>query len=313
MSAAGGAGIDNNAGTMTLRDSVVTANVNTAGSAGANGGGIVNRSLTPASPGTMTITDSTVSGNLAPNGNGAGIYNANNSSLTVLRSTVSGNVSQGNSGCVGGGGIANAASLVVRNSTVSGNTARAAGGILGCSAAASSTSIVNNTIASNRDLNGAESVANLDVRADADDTATLRSTIVSDPRGGGPNCDADGAATLTSQGFNLASDATCNLTATTDHPSTNPMLVPLAASGGPTRTMALPLTSPAVDQGIGNGLTTDQRGSPAPSTSSRSPTRPAATAPTSGRSKSRRPHPSRPRTSSASARSRRTRRRGPRS
>ena len=38
------------------------------------------------------------------------------------------------------------------------------------------------------------------------------------------------------------------------------MLVPLAASGGPTRTMALPLTSPAVDQGIGNGLTTDQRG-----------------------------------------------------
>jgi hypothetical protein len=177
-----------------------------------------------------------------------------------VRSTVSGNTAQGGAGCPGGGGIRNEGVLSVANSTVTGNSAPTTlgGGIATCGGAPSTTTIVNSTIASN----SSPQAANLGVLGDPVDpiTTTFRGTVVSDPRGGGDNCQIQDDGILTSQGYNLASDATCNLTATADQPSTNPLLGPLANNGGPTRTMALPQSSPAVDKGIGSGLTTDQRG-----------------------------------------------------
>jgi hypothetical protein len=258
-SSAGGAGIYNDAGTLTLRDSVVTGNVNSGSSNGADGGGIFNFSPSPANTATMTIVDSAVSGNTAAGG-GAGIYNYSNSRLTVRRSLVSGNTSAQNAGCDGGGGIKNDSVLRVENSTVAGNVVPTGapvhgGGILNCLASASAT-IVNSTIASNTASTG----ANLSIDRNGS-TAALKSTIVSDPRGGGENCHVDPPpATLISNGFNLASDASCKLTRPMDQPNTDPMLGPLANNGGPTRTMALPAGSPAVNKGIAGGLTTDQRG-----------------------------------------------------
>jgi hypothetical protein len=250
----GGAGLLNVGGNLILRGSVVTANVNSGSSNGADGGGILNQSAT------MTIVDSAVTGNNAEGG-GAGIYSSGSASrMTVRRSLVSGNTSGQGAGCDGGGGIKNDGVLRVENSTVAGNSVPTmapvhGGGILNCVASASAT-IVNSTIASNTASTG----ANLSIDRDGS-TATLRSTIVADARGGGTNCFVDPPpATLTSNGFNLASDASCSLTATADQPSTNPQLGPLADNGGPTRTMSLPLTSPAVDKGISNGLTADQRG-----------------------------------------------------
>jgi MYXO-CTERM domain-containing protein len=65
----------------------------------------------------------------------------------------------------------------------------------------------------------------------------------------------------TSQGHNLSSDTTCNLTQTTDKPGVDPMLGPLAANGGPTKTYAPLAKSPALNAGDGTGLeANDQRG-----------------------------------------------------
>jgi hypothetical protein len=62
-------------------------------------------------------------------------------------------------------------------------------------------------------------------------------------------------------GNNLDQDNSCNLTAEGDVPNVDPMLGPIADNGGPTRTEALQVGSPAID--AGNPATcppTDQRG-----------------------------------------------------
>jgi len=77
---------------------------------------------------------------------------------------------------------------------------------------------------------------------------------------------------MTSDGYNLSSDSTCNFSNTGDLNNTDPLLGPLQNNGGPTETMALLRGSPAIDAGNPIGctdnldhlLTTDQRGMPRP-------------------------------------------------
>jgi hypothetical protein len=68
--------------------------------------------------------------------------------------------------------------------------------------------------------------------------------------------------TIQSQGFNLSSDNSGSGWVSSDLRNTNPHLGPLTDNGGPTQTMALPLTSPAIDKGgpVTNGSPVDQRG-----------------------------------------------------
>lgn len=95
-------------------------------------------------------------------------------------------------------------------------------------------------------------------------TVTLQNSIVANNSGG--NC----SATLTSKGYNLSGDNTCNFNNIGDLNNTDPMLGPLQNNGGPTQTMALSSGSPAIDAGRPSGctdgqghlLTTDQRGKP---------------------------------------------------
>jgi predicted outer membrane repeat protein len=97
-------------------------------------------------------------------------------------------------------------------------------------------------------------------------TATLQNTIVASSGG---NC---GGSTVTSDGYNLSSDNTCNLGGPGDLNNINPKIGPLQNNGGTTQTMALLTGSPAIDAGNPNGctdgkgnlLTTDQRGMPRP-------------------------------------------------
>jgi hypothetical protein len=261
-SAFGGAAILNDQATLTLRDSVVTRNVNAGVSSGENGGGIYNFSASDTNDATTTIIDSTVRDNTAA-GYGAAIFNNGFGTVTLLRSTVSGNVAQGGAGCVGGGGIHTMGTLSVINSTVTGNTAPPngpVGGIYSCTTTGGSNTIRNSTIAANRASPGQPANVGIALQGAVSNAMTLKSTILARPLSGGPNCLVGAPATLTSQGYNLASDASCNLTRSTDQPSTNPDLGALQNNGGPTRTMALPSGSPAIDKGIGGGLTTDQRG-----------------------------------------------------
>jgi uncharacterized repeat protein (TIGR01451 family) len=157
-----------------------------------------------------------------------------------------------------GGGIqfGDPAPALVANTTVSGNSAGLRGSGLQIEGL-SSVTIVNSTIANNT-LTSAIRVFSA--------TAIFENTIVSNPLL--PNCLPGGATpVLTSNGGNVASDASCNLTQPTDQPNTDPMLGPLAANGGPTMTHALPEGSPAVDAGnLATCQTTsapsDQRGEP---------------------------------------------------
>jgi hypothetical protein len=95
-----------NGGTLTLKDSTVSAN------AADGGGGIFNG-------GTLVLNDTTVSGNSARAGGGI----LNGGSVTLMDSTVSGNTA-----LHAAGGILNGGSLTLKNSTVISNSAGTAGG-----------------------------------------------------------------------------------------------------------------------------------------------------------------------------------------
>jgi hypothetical protein len=182
--------------------------------------------------GTLTINNSTISGNSVSVGDGGGIFNGG--TATINNSTISGNTARCSSRCGGaaGGGISNDGTLAINNSTLTGNSAKGIGG---------------------------------SIYTYSEGTAILQNTIVANSPSGG-NC----GGSVSSKGYNLSSDATCNFTSTGDLNNTDPMLGPLQYNGGPTQTMALPSGSPAVDagnpsgctDGLGHLLTTDQRGKP---------------------------------------------------
>jgi hypothetical protein len=96
--------------------------------------------------------------------------------------------------------------------------------------------------------------------------ATLQNSIVANNVGG--NC----SGTMTSNGYNLSSDGTCNFDKTGDLNNTDPKLGQLGNHGGPTQTIPLLSGSPAIDAGNPGGCTdgqghllkTDQRGKPRP-------------------------------------------------
>jgi Ca2+-binding RTX toxin-like protein len=92
----------------------------------------------------------------------------------------------------------------------------------------------------------------------------VKSTIIANPLGGGRNCTANTGnlpGFIASGGFNLESADTCGF-GPSDKKNTNPQLGALADNGGLTRTMALPITSPAVDAGVSTGGPNDQRDKP---------------------------------------------------
>jgi hypothetical protein len=129
---AGGGGIVNNDGTMSLTD--VTISGNTATSTGGYGGGIVNIQQ-------MTLNRVTISGNSAQYG--AGIYNGASplNSMTLTNVTISGNNHA--SPAAGGGGIWNTTygNLTLANATFTLNSAAQSGGIQNMA-----TAVLRNTI-----------------------------------------------------------------------------------------------------------------------------------------------------------------------
>ncbi len=241
------------------------------------GGGLFNFGTT------LTLTNSTVSGNTAsctatiPSGgcfaSGGGLVNLGGS-LTVTNSTVSGNaascITSGGDLCrAQGGGLANfLGPLTVTNSTVSGNTASCtAGGSGVCSASGGGISfgggtltLTNATVTANTvACSGAAPCPAFGGGLIGDGTTTLQNTIIAKQLAG-HDCSLE---TVTSTGFNLDSDNTCQLTQPSDKPgASNPLLGPLQNNGGPTQTHALLPGSPAIDAVTGGcpPPVTDQRG-----------------------------------------------------
>jgi hypothetical protein len=256
----GGGGIFN-WGTLAITNCTISGNSTTPGT---SGGGI-------GSFGPLTVAGSTISGNSASsNGGGIATGNAlivtdstvtNNSSgavgggisaddgLTLSRSTLS------NNKALRGGGLAQAGLRAgkITNSTFSGNVAAEYGGAIFNVAAVGQTAIQNSTIAGNTassdgGLFGQNPVLN------------VLGTLLANNSAG--NC----SPRATSQGYNISDDNTCGFANIGDQNNVPPGagLDPkgLQNNGGPTQTIALLASSPAVDliPAASCALATDQRG-----------------------------------------------------
>ncbi|MFQ6027764.1 MAG: choice-of-anchor Q domain-containing protein, partial [Dehalococcoidia bacterium] len=227
---------------------------NNTGGPGGGGSGI--QLAIPSLP--TTITDSTIRGN-----SGAGIVNASTrtfftASLTVHGSTVSGNNTQGiflsaiNSGT---------SKAVVVNSTISGN------GFAGMELQPGGSSpivatVINSTIVGSGAAGGF-------FGGNAFTTFTLKGSILDNDANG--NCNT-GAGVLTSLGYNISSDESCDaeFVETGDLTKTELLLDSLQDNGGETFTHALLTGSPGINHipvadctdpaDNDNPLTADQRG-----------------------------------------------------
>jgi len=247
-SGCGGIFVNGNA-TLTVNDSTLSGN-----SPGgySEGGAVLNY-------GTLTVNNSTVSGNFA--NEGGGIYNQG--ALTVSNSTLSGNSANE------GAGIYNRGTLTVSNSALSGNSATSDGGAIYNDDVLT---VTNSTLSGNSAAGGGGGILNPYSNGFSSTPLTIKSTILSGNTGG--NCLNYGSPT--SDGYNLSDDNTCSsfLTATGDLNNTPAGLDPngLQNNGGPTQTIALLPTSPAVDaiplsactDASGNPVATDQRGTTRP-------------------------------------------------
>ena len=205
------------------------------------------------------MTNSTVSNNTASStvtvdegrAIGGGVGSVLIAGVTISNSTISGNTASATETddpvAIGGGiGLFVSAGRLA-NVTVSANQATATGASPselggGVGSFTSALFITSSTLAFNEAATG----ANLAVGALS--SARVRNTIISNPIGG-TNCAELVGGAITSNRFNLASDASCDLTDTGDQQGVDPLLGPLAENGGPTATHAPAISSPAVDQG----------------------------------------------------------------
>jgi hypothetical protein len=256
-----GAGV-NNAGTLTIFNSTIFANAAT------DGGGIYNT-------GTLTINNSNINSNSASNGGG---ISGPGTAVTINNSTIFGNSASN------GGGIYGAGTLTISNSLIGGNSASNGGGI-GDPGLGGTATIFNTTIYGNSAANGGGiyntsrtlTISNSTIVYSSafvganfyntGPTATFQNSIVAYPFSSA-NC----FGAVTSNGYNLSMDDSCNFHSTGDLINTDPKLRLPQNNGGPTQTFAEFPDSPAVDagnpsgctDGLGHLLTTDQRGQPRP-------------------------------------------------
>jgi hypothetical protein len=293
--AAGGGGIWN-FGTAIISGSTISGNTAAGATTGnsnlsGTGGGILNEAA-GAAAGNLTITNSTISGNIANGkngGEGGGIINFPSSTLTITNSTISGNmangISPGQSGGLenegtatingstfsanvatnaAGGIFNNSGALTMTNSTVTGNTAgNNGGGIMNSGTAMSLSFVTISGNSANTDgfgFGGGDQIANFAAGA------TVKASLLANGTSTG-NCKLSTA--ITSGGFNLSDDSSCNSSfhQASDINNQSVSLGTLGDNGGPTFTIAL-VSGPAIDaiptasctDVTGTAVATDQRG-----------------------------------------------------
>ena len=240
--------------------------------------------------GAMTVVRTTISANDA-NRSGGGLavgYGANASAVTITDSTLSGNRAVRRD--AGGVLIAGpTGQTLLQNVTISGNLAgRHGGGASVYNAYDTPVAVRNSTVVDNQAGSpyGGGGIYQYggDCRPDPDadllppraacapgrpgDTMVLSSTIVANNEASGdPDLGGGGGGYSYFQaGFNLIGERPYLATFTGDPSGSNivgeePNLGPLYDNGGPTYTHEPYGNSPALDAGIANGLTQDQRGS----------------------------------------------------
>jgi predicted outer membrane repeat protein len=226
-----------------------------------NGGAIYNEANT-------TITNSTLSGNTSEGG--GGLFATGSNTVTIRGSTFSGNTA------VGGGAFTSRSGVTVNmvNSTISGNTGSDVGAGVYTNGAVNLNFV---TIAKNIcNADSPNAGSGINTFPSGGGAITLKNVLLQGNLAGSnpvskipANCGKTGSGvTVTSQGHNLSSDASCNTTTiswlndTSDQNNVDPKIGALALnSPGTTQTHALLAGSPALGAGLGGtGITTDQRG-----------------------------------------------------
>jgi hypothetical protein len=255
------------------------------GTGGGFGGGIYNRGRNCA------ITDCTIENNetglggmgdfiYGVGGSGAGIYNCGTITLknTAIINNIMGKGNSSDYGVVygGGGGICNSSvgDVTLHNCTISGNSTGngvedAAGENMGgygggiCNSGKmtlKSCTVVNNKTGQGENPKGGDGGG---IFSDDSGECRITNTIIANNSVSPDRSGPDGCGEFLSSGYNLIED-TDDLTISGDSTGNltgvDPMLASLADNGGHSYTHAPKMTSPAVDAGTADGLTTDQRG-----------------------------------------------------
>ena len=258
----GNSAVHEGGGIANFGDMLMVTNSTFANNSADFGGGIENFG------GTVTVTNCTFSGNSAlfeGVGFGGGGIDNEEGSVTVNDSTFVDNLASNGSG----GGIANLGdTLTVNTSTFSGNSAADGGGIFASNTSTSdeTTSVISSTFSSNSASNSGGAVENAGGPLTISDSILANSTS-------GLNC----SGTISANSLNISDDKSCGFGSSNKAAngllvgdSINPLLDPngLQDNGGPTQTIALQSTSPAVDaipnEGSEGCPGLDQRGDPRP-------------------------------------------------
>jgi CSLREA domain-containing protein len=217
--------------------------------AGLKGGAIYFEGATSITP--INVVDSELVGNSAGDDGGAIQYGNSNSQAAIERSSLIGNTA----GAEGGGLYLSALdlgpfpSIRIINSTFAGNSAVGGGGAVGLGGGKQQVFSQFSTYAGNTTPAAGQGGAfRTDTGGLTADEVWLNSTILAGNTAAGVPASCGGPAGLyPSANFDVASDSSCPLTGTANLLGTDPLLAPLAANGGPTRTMGLYDTSPAID------------------------------------------------------------------
>jgi CSLREA domain-containing protein len=238
----------------------------------------------------LTLNGVHVTGNRADTGAGGGVAvvltggcaskagspGTHEGDLNVIDSTISGNHSHGQGGGIAMDGFSG--SLFVSNSTIADNDADGPGAGISIipfqpgkvTPATDNVYDVDNSTVTGNDTGATKGGG---IYSEAPDVG-LRSTIVygntstppDDPETKATNpSDLGTADTTFTAGYSLIgtrTGAVVNDVSGEPNLSENPQLGALQNNGGPTPTELPATTSPAIDTGISNGLTTDQRGLP---------------------------------------------------
>jgi predicted outer membrane repeat protein len=224
--------------TLSLTNCTVTGN-RTGGNQIPNSGPLGGGAIRSANGTTLTVTNTTISSNIAHVG--GGIWS--NGTLTISGSTFASNsagVGVSTQDDLDGGAIyvvgSGAANIV--NSTFSGNAAKSRGGAV---AGVGNVDISNSTLSSNTTDLGGGAVSALGPGR----TVRLKGNILSNPL----NC-STGGGSISSSGYNVATDAGCSLNGQGDVTNTPAGLDPagLQNNGGPTQTIMLLASSTAKDR-----------------------------------------------------------------
>ena len=238
-------------GTPVTISGLTVAGGNAGTGSSSDGGGIKD------SGAALTVSESVVTGNTSVAG---AISNFDvGGTLTILSSTITANTATAAPGY--GGGVGAAQGVTIKDSTIVGNTGNYGAGVMTLGGSAS---IIGTTIAGNTSP-GANSAATGGLLVSGPGPFVIQDSLLANNTGNRPDL-FDVMAPAPETGFSLIENAPgANINPTGPNViGQDPKLGPLADNGGPTPTEALLDGSPALDAGISDGLTIDQRGAPRP-------------------------------------------------